>query len=289
MSAPVVEEWLISRINACFMNHSLKPVEHTLMAGKPLSSQKGQAEAFFLIDDNGLWWILKKFHNNCGLELKYMKQVTRVLPGDAGFACGKHRDILERNSLDNIRGYYYSRELNDWLNGTILMPRIRGCDWASLADDLRESKVVLDFSQRAALARQLAELAETLEKHQCSHRDLSCGNVYIDMDSWQVSLIDFDSVYHPSIKMPSKTTCGTSGYTCHLAWNGSSLDPANTWCEYADRYALAILIAEIILIDSSSGMTGEGGIFNQDELQRQSGRGITEIPWCKNIHISLKL
>ena len=68
MSAEAVENWLQSGLNAIIYRVSLKPVEHNILKGKPLSSQKGQAEAFFLIDDRGNWWILKKFHNACYLR-----------------------------------------------------------------------------------------------------------------------------------------------------------------------------------------------------------------------------
>jgi len=74
--------------------------------------------------------------------------------------------------------------------------------------------------------------------------------------------------------MPQVTTCGTAGYTSHLAWNNGNLDAHRTWCEYADRYALALICVEILLVGPGTGATGEGGIFDQDEMRSQSGRGI---------------
>jgi serine/threonine protein kinase len=277
MSAEVIEDWLKTGRNAMIHQVSLQPIEHTLLAGKPLSSQKGQAEAFFLVDDRGRFWILKKFHNGCSLDLSYLKKVGYVLPANDGFVCGTARQILTRGSLDNRIGYHFNKEFDHWLDGTILMPRVNGQDWAALADDIRDSSVALDSTQRFAICRNLTGLIQQLEDRRCSHRDISCGNVFVNDSTWEVSLIDYDSLYHPSLRMPKGTTCGTNGYTTHLAWDNGRLDAARTWCEYADRYALALLNVEILLLSPGTKLTGEGGMFDQDELKSQSGKGISSV------------
>lgn len=277
MSAEVVEHWLQTGRNAIIDKISVKPIEHALLKGKPLSSQKGQAEAFFFIDDNCNWWILKKFHNNRNLDRSYLNRVGSILPRDNSFACGTQRQVLSRGLLRQTMGYHYSTELDTWLDGTVLMPKVAGLDWADLADEIRDGKVCLDELQRVTLCRNLTRLVQILEDHQCAHRDFSCGNVFIDSKTLQVSLIDFDSLYHPSLRMPRATTCGTTGYTPHHAWNNGNLDPRRTWCERADRYALTLINAEFLLVKPGAKATGEGGIFDQDELRRQSGTGINSI------------
>ena len=277
MSAKVVEHWLNTGRNAIIGQISVKPIEHALLKGKPLSSQKGQAEAFFFIDDNGNWWILKKFHDNRNLDRSYLSRVSSVLPRDNGFTCGTQRQVLSRGALRQAMGYHYSTELDTWLDGTVLMPRIAGLDWAALADEIRDGSVCLDEPQRVTLCRNLTRLVQLLEDYRCAHRDFSCGNVFIDSQTWQVYLIDFDSLYHPSLRMPRATTCGTTGYTPHHAWNNSSIDPRLTWCECADRYAMALINVEFLLMNPGIKTTGEGGIFDQDELRRQSGSGINSI------------
>jgi serine/threonine protein kinase len=264
MSAEVVERWLTSGRNAMINHISLKPIEHNLLKGKPLSSQKGQAEAFFLIDDRGTWWILKKFHGNCNLDRCYLTQVSALLPKEDGFACGTQRQVLNQGTLWKTWGYHYNRELDRWLDGTILMPRIQGLDWAGLADEIRDGSLKLDPAQRFAIGRNLTTLIQLLETGQCCHRDLSCGNVFINPQTLGSYLIDFDSLYHPALTMPRATTCGTTGYTSHLAWNEGQLDATRTWCEHADRYALTILNVEFLLLDHKSSPTNEGGIFDQD-------------------------
>jgi serine/threonine protein kinase len=277
MSAEVVEAWLQSGRNVVINRLSLKPIEHALLAGKPLSSQKGQAEAFFLIDDDGEWWILKKFHNTSNLDRSYLNKIRPLLPKDDGFLCGTERQVLSSGILQKIVGCHYDRDLDQWLDGTILMPRIKGFDWSALADEIRDGSIRVDQLQRFTLCKNLTELIELLETGRCSHRDLSCGNVFVDTYTWQVSLIDFDSFYHPRLVMPRGTTCGTTGYTAHHAWSNGKLDARGTWCEKADRYALTLLNVEFLLMAQGTGITGEGGIFDQDELRKQSGNKINSV------------
>jgi hypothetical protein len=277
MSAEVVEYWLQTGRNAAINQLSVKPIEHAFLKGKPLSSQKGQAEAFFLIDDGGSWWILKKFHDARNLDRSYLSRVASVLPREDRFICGTERQILYRGALQRTMGYHYSKNLDKWLDGTILMPKVAGFDWTALADDIRDRSIKLDEPQRVTLCMNLTQLVQLLENCRCSHRDLSCGNVFIDSYTWQVYLIDFDSLYHPSLRMPQATTCGTTGYTPHHAWNNGNLDPRRTWCECADRYALALINVEFLLVSPGAKDTGEGGIFDQDELRNQSGSGINSV------------
>ena len=63
MSNEVVEKWLKSHKFAQVNGKRLRPLEHTLLKGTPLSVQKGQAEAYWVSDENGQNWILKKFNN----------------------------------------------------------------------------------------------------------------------------------------------------------------------------------------------------------------------------------
>jgi serine/threonine protein kinase len=272
-----VEKWLLSGHIAPIGPHRLTPIEHSHAKGKPLSSQKGQAEAFFLKDQHGAWWILKKFRPTCALDLDYLTKVTSVLPREPGFVCGTERQVLRTGALQKIRGCHYSKDLDRWLEGTVLMPRVKGIDWECLADDLREGGVVLAPPQRLTFCRNLTRLIGVLEAHRCCHRDLSCGNIFIDIATGDIYLIDFDSLFHPSLTMPNVTTCGTAGYTAPYMWTGGNLDARRSWCEGADRYAMALLNAEMLLVGSGTAATGEGGIFDQDELKNRSGKGIDSV------------
>jgi serine/threonine protein kinase len=277
MYTDVVENWFRSCQYAIVGHVSAKPMEHSLSKKTPLVIEKGQAAGYFLVDDKGNRWILKKFHGANELDRDYLQMVSSLLPKHDGFFCGIQRWVLSRGVLRRASGYYYSKDLDHWLDGTILMPKVAGFDWASLADELRDGSSKLDEQRRFTLCRNLARLVEVLEAARCAHRDLSSGNVFVDPTGWRVCLIDFDSLYHPSLRMPRATTCGTVGYSAPYAWNNGRMDPTRTWREHADRYALSLINTEFLLVSPGTKLTGDGGIFDQDELKKRSGPGIDSI------------
>lgn len=274
MPAEVVEQLLKSRRRADINSKHVRPMEHPCLKDTPISIQRGQAETFLLIDSRGNVWVLKKFHRGRDLDRYYLEAVCRVLPAHAAFRSGIDREVLCPQSIRRTAGCYYSQRLANWLDGTVIMPRVDGMDWAALADQLRDGALALDGDQRLALCRGLAEAVLLLEQHQVAHRDLSSGNVFADMKSWTIVLIDFDSLYHPSLPMPQATTCGTVGYAPPYAWSQGSLDASTSWCVGADRYALALLCAEFLSMRPGAPLSAEGGIFEQNELRARSGPSI---------------
>ena len=277
MSAEVMTQWVADRRYAVVNHRRVKPIEHDRLKDKPLSSQKGQAEAFFLVDDKGNWLVLKKFLSGRTPDRAYLLKISSLLPRDPGFACGTDRQILSKGTLAQIEGCHYSAELDRWLDNTVMMPKVNGLDWTAVADEVREGAISLDTTHRFTLCRNLTKLVELLEASHCSHRDFSCGNVFIDTATLEVCLIDFGSFYHPSLTMPRVTTCGTEGYIASYVWENGNPDASKTWCEGADRYALSLLNAEFLLVNRGTKATSEGGIFEQSELRSRSGRGITSI------------
>ena len=277
MATEVMEQWVKNGRYAVVNQRRIKPIENTRLKGKPLSSQKGQAEAFFLIDDKRDWLVLKKFNTGRAPDRAYLSKVGSLLPMDPGFTCGTDRQILSKTDLVKIKGCHYNAELARWLDGTVIMPKVSGYDWSTVADDIRVGTTNLDTTQRFTLCRNLTRLIELLEEGHCCHRDLSCGNIFIESSTGAVSLIDFGSFYHPSLSMPKVTTCGTEGYTAPYAWDNSTPNARRTWCEGADRYALSLLNAEFLVVTKGTEVTSEGGIFEQDELRNRFGRKINSI------------
>lgn len=277
MSDEIVEKWLRSRKFAQVNGKRLRPLEHTSLKGTPLSVQKGQARAYWFSDENGQNWILKKFNNGKDLDPAYLNAIPSLLPKDDAFIAGTQRQVLSSCTLNRNTGCYYTAALANWLDSTVLMPKISGYDWSAIADDIREGKLKLQKGHRIQLALNLAHLIEVLEKYNCCHRDISSGNVFIIIASGEISLIDFDSMYHPNLAMPKATTCGSAGYASPYAWHSNNLDAKRTWCLYADRYALAIIIVEFLVLDKGSRLTGEGGMFDQEELRKRGGKGIDDI------------
>lgn len=280
MPADVVERWFDGQQDAVVNGKTLRPIEHSGLPGTPLSIQRGQAEAYYLAARDSSWWILKKFHNGRNLDTLYLDSIAGLLPAHPGLACGTDREILTTRSLQTGNGHYCALELTQWLEGTILMPVVQGLDWSGLADELRDGQLDLDPAQRLALCRGLPELVLLREQHGVFHRDLSSGNVFICTRSWLVSLIDFDSLYHANLSMPQATTCGTVGYVPPCAWQGGALDAAVSWTAHADRYAMALLNVEFLVLGEGAPLSAEGGIFEQDDLRGRSGRSID---YAKNV------
>ncbi|MBM4030176.1 MAG: hypothetical protein FJ291_00130 [Planctomycetes bacterium] len=275
MPADVVERWLRSGGPANVDGIALRPVEHKGMPGMPLSVQRGQAEAFCLAGSDGSRWVLKKFHPGRRLDRSYLEGVATVLPDHGGLLSGTDRSVLSVASLHKEHGFYYTPDLARWLHDTVLMPRVNGVDWATIADGVRDGSIKLERPHRLALLRGLTDIILLLEERQCAHRDLSSGNVFVNCQAWMVLLIDFDSVFHPALAMPNATTCGTEGYTPPYAWQGGALDPRQTWCQGADRFALCVLCVEFLILDAGAPLAAEGGMFEQEELRSRSGRGIS--------------
>jgi hypothetical protein len=269
----VVERWRISNRFAVINQDRLKPLAHTLLPGTPLYTSRRQADVYSLRSECGRAFMLKKFHSAQGLNMAYLAAVRRLLPKEPGFAAGTQRAVLSAQALASGNGWYYATELARWLDGTLLMPRVEGCDWVSVADDVRAARLDLPRSVRMTLARSLAYLVERLEACRCSHRDLSGSNIYINLDTQTIELIDFDSLRHPSVVMPAVTTCGTAGYIAPFVWNTGNC-AATTWCEFADRFTLAVLVAELLVVDVGAPWSGDGGLFDQAELAARRGAGI---------------
>jgi hypothetical protein len=274
----VVEKWLVSGRYAWIERLQLKPLAHRALPRSPVRIRRGQADVFPLQAGDGRAFMLKRFHHGRLLNREYLIRVSALLPRGREFAAGTNRAVLTSGALQRDSNAYYAHALAAWLNDTVLMPRLSGSDWVMLADELRSGRRQLAPSQRLALAQSLARVIEKLENHHCSHRDLTGSNVFIDRDMSAVQLIDFDSLCHPSLTMPSGTTCGTPGYLPSFVCRAGT-DPRPTWCERADRFALALLIGEFLAVGPGAPWSGDGGLFDQEDLTRRRG---VSIDWARD-------
>jgi serine/threonine protein kinase len=274
MAHTALEKWFRSGKYAQVNGSRVRPVPHPVMQEEPLTIQKGQAVAICLICDDGSKWILKKFHPGKNLDRCYLESVTALLPRLDGFIAGTQRQILSSGKVTRVHQCYYANDLVIFIDDSMLMPQVGGDPWSGLADEIREGQIQLSKVERIALCHHLVELIAALEDSNCSHRDISSGNIFIDIATGKIYFIDFDSLFHPSLAMPKSTTCGTIGYAPPFAWRGDVMEAKRTWCPHADRYALGILVTEFCILDKGSPMTSDGGMFDQDELRSRSGPGL---------------
>ncbi|HEY0377987.1 MAG TPA: serine/threonine-protein kinase [Pyrinomonadaceae bacterium] len=271
----VAQAWLRSKTRASIEGINLLPQENTYLAGNPLVIARGQAQAFYLHDETRRVWILKKFLPGRNPNAQYIKAIQSLIPMHPGFESGYQRKVLSRASAAGAS--LPAAEFPAWIENTILMPLVPGSHWAYIADRVRDGTIRLTPEQRLSMCRSLSEKIAVLESHGLSHRDLSSTNIFIDTDTWAVHLIDWDSIYHDSLTMPPNTTFGTSGYVAPFVRVSGVEDAQATWARGTDRFSMGVLNVEFLSVERDSPVTGDGGIFDQDEIYNSGGSGIDKI------------
>jgi hypothetical protein len=125
----------------------------------------------------------------------------------------------------------------------VVMPWIEGPTWMEVLLD----KPALTAEQSLSLARALARVLAEMEQESLAHCDLSGPNVLLPMlaatptQSAQapVELVDVEQMYGPDLRRPDFLPSGSSGYAHRTA-------PEGMWSADADRFAGALLLAEML-------------------------------------------
>jgi hypothetical protein len=272
----IAEAWLNSSKYAEIAGLRLRPLEHPQWKGILIAASRGQAQAFYLQDDNQIDWILKKFKPGKIPDVGYIRAVQPLVPRRPGFQSGYLRRVL--TPADLSRGGYYTADFASWLENTVLMPRIKSDDWVSLADKIRNGSVSVTRAERMLFCARLCEQIRLLEGSDLSHRDLSVMNVFVDRVAQSVHLIDWDCIFHSSLSMPANTTFGTEGYIAPFIRDPSGQpDQKVSWRPRADRFSMAILNAEFLSMDLGTPVQHDGGMFNQSELYNRGGPETTKV------------
>lgn len=271
----VAEAWLKSGKYSEMAGLRLRPIENPKFKGLPLSTARGQAQAYYLRDDNNFDWIMKKFLPAKIPDSTYINAIQSLIPPRPGFQAGYRRRVL--SGSDVARSGFYSADFAAWVENTVLMSRITCDDWAGLADKIRKGSVTLTDAERILMCRSLSEKINLLESSDLSHRDLSVMNVFVEVKTSFVHLIDWDCLFHPSLSMPRNTTYGTEGYIAPFVKKSGVPDPQITWKPRADRFSLAILNAEFLCMDAGTPLRNDGGMFEQTELYNGGGPETTQI------------
>jgi hypothetical protein len=235
-----------------------------------LSTMRGQATVYFLRDAAQGEWILKKFAAGRAPDTANIVAVQSLVPREAGFEAAFLRRCLRRDSVSPAE--FAPPEFVDWIDGTLLMPRIAAPDWSQLIEMMRDGDLDLSTTDRLEVAENLCAKIEILEHAQLAHRDLSVTNVMVDA-AHGIHLIDWDSLYAPSLHMPANTITGSDGYTAPFIRERND-DPAATWMVGGDRFALAVLILEGFAAAPGCRMAADGGLLEQSEINARGGPGI---------------
>jgi serine/threonine protein kinase len=270
----VAAEWLRSGDVASLDGIELIILSYPGLPSMPIALSRGQATAYVLEDRQNRSWILKKFSPGRDPEITYVRAIRSLVPHEAGFESGSQRRILTARAVG--RGFG-TPEFTEWIDKTILMPRVGGDDWVGLADSVRDGTTTLGEEARTAMCRSLVSCVLGLERAGVSHRDLSNTNVFIDPATWNVHFIDWDALYHPSLVLPSNTTVGTLGYTAPFVMTAAGEDARESWRPRADRFAMALLCTEFLMLDRGSPFTHEGGLFEQRDLYARNGPTVRKV------------
>lgn len=262
-----VDDWLDSGRPAVIAGRGLRPRRQQQLP-IPFVVTRGQASSYWLDGDDGSGWILKSFLPSRRPQRAYVDAVAGCIPQLAELRCGWQRRVLAASDLDAGDGNetFTSPELATFIDGTVLMPRLSGDSWGGLLGDVADGTVVLTAADRKAIAGWLAELVLWLEMANCSHRDLSATNVLVDRRSGDLHLIDWDALFHPSLTFQPNTTLGTPGYMAPWAVQDAGL----SWQPGADRFALAVCIAEALGSAPGLVLRGDGSLFDQGDLGRET-------------------
>lgn len=269
----VIQSWLGSGQHAVLNGIAVSPRRRDDLSPMPLMTRGEQASSYYLIDDEDHGWILKKFFPETQPDSAYVKAIQQLIPRQSGFESGFARQVLESSSVSDSA--YAHGEFQAWIDGAILMPEVESPTWAELSASIREGSAVLSRVERLLLCQKLSETVGWFESLDLAHRDLSSTNVLVDTLNVEIHLIDWDSLFHPSLEMPGNTTYGTAGYIAPFVRHDGIEDAAATWQINSDRFALTILNVE--LLTTSAGVSLSGGVSVQDDLQNGSGRNLDTV------------
>ncbi len=198
----------------------------------------GEAITYELFYDKTCYW-LKIFHkedNNRHLRYEHLKN-TNIIP-------------YEFEYIPAVSSYFprIPLEIKKKLGDGAIIEHIPFPTWTEIMEEGGLGKKQI----QCAIA--LSKAIKKFEENNIAHRDLSCGNVLIEIEKGIPYIIDWDQFFMPSITSPQKLKNGTPGY--------KPVSYSLSYSNFSDRYALSILIMEFMTIVNRQ----ESPLFNENEL-----------------------
>lgn len=163
------------------------------------------------------------------------------------------RTIITRQTYpDLIKKHAY-------LEYSVLMPWIEGTTW----HDVICKRKAFNKNESLQWASKTAHILFCLEQKGLAHCDIAGANIVLGLNMDQVQLVDVEEMYGPGFPFPEKKPAGQEGYQ-----HQTSLQ-LGTWHEYGDRFASAILIAEMLSWhdDALRAKSEKVSLFAPKELQ----------------------
>jgi hypothetical protein len=154
----------------------------------------------------------------------------------------------------------------------VLMPWVHGLTWFDVISDQKQ----LTVEESLKLARALAGTGSAMEQRGLAHCDLSAPNVMIPFFSEvenlrgvsAVELVDVEQMYGSRMDRPDALLAGSPGYAAHRTVH------SGLWSAYADRFAGAVIIAEMLSWSDAAIVEKAWGesYFDQHEMQTVNER-----------------
>jgi hypothetical protein len=153
------------------------------------------------------------------------------------------------------------------LEWSVLMPWIEGATWYDILIETDERKRNIDLPTMRTVVQKFLNILLEMELNAVTHCDLSPGNILVRFWPPEVDLIDVEEICANGVPMPEILPKGTPGYTHRSASDG-------LWHPYADRFAGAILLCEMICWSDEEFRQHVHGdsFFDPEELQEDTAR-----------------
>jgi|GEM_PF-1175009 len=243
--------------------------EHPAAPGMPYGQEGRQAVVYQVIAKNGDRRALKVFKPR--FRAPALVGLTDQL---AAFADLPGLSVCRRAVLTPRRHTELLRQQPD-LTYAVLMPWIEGPTWMEVVLE----KQPLPPEQSLRLARGLAGILAEMEERGLAHCDLSGPNVLLPLlapspcegkdrgGGEGVALVDVEQMFAPGLNRPQLLASGSSGYAHSTA-------PDGLWAANADRFAGAVLLAEMLGWCDAGAQNAAWGesYFDPAEVQQDTAR-----------------
>ncbi|MBM3203785.1 hypothetical protein FJZ55_07780 [Candidatus Woesearchaeota archaeon] len=241
--------------------------EHPAAPGVAYGQEGRAATVYQLHTADNTLWALKVFRPR--FRVPALVGLADTL---AGFANIPGLSACRRTVLTSRKHTELLRQYPD-LTYAVLMPWIDGPTWMQVV--LEQQPFTPEQSLR--LARALLHLLAEMEECGLAHCDLSGPNLILPAlaanrsatTGADVALVDVEQMFGPGLNKPEILPGGTAGYAHKIA-------PTGLWSVNTDRFAGAVLLAEILgWCDERVRRSAAGeSYFTPEEIQKEdSDRG----------------
>lgn len=221
---------------------------HPSAAYMPYASEGRRAVVYQLRDAEGSNYALKvfrkKFRNDSLLASMNLLNRYEHLEG---MRAAKRRVVSPtERAAQQCRDLEYA----------MLMEWIGGKTWFDILVDARLNGTHLSLATAIHLCSCFLNVMRGLEDAAIAHSDISPGNIMVDVDAVGVQILDLEDIYAADLPSPEQRNTGSSGYRHRSADQGET-----TWRAEGDRYAAAIIAAEMLVLaepDLARRATDEG-------------------------------